>query len=222
MITEAVIAMLSLLVVDPLNLPRQALVALLSLQPGFSVVAETESYADVTLLARRHQPRVAVVVARGGLLTVIPTVQQIRADLPTMPIVTVGSRNIPEAGYALVQAGATGYLSPEASATELFTAIQTVAGGEAYLTAEIARELLNRARGRNGVTRMIGYFTLSEREREVLRGIVEGDSNQEIAARAGLSPNTVQTHRSHILAKLRVGSTAQLVRYAVSLGLIDA
>jgi len=116
------------------------------------------------------------------------------------------------------EAGASGYVLKEAADTEVITAVRAVAAGERYVHPALgarllAAELAERKRA--------DADPLSEREREVLRLLALGHTNQEIAKLLYISVRTAETHRAHIMQKLRLTSRAELVRYALAEGLLD-
>jgi two-component system response regulator NreC len=114
--------------------------------------------------------------------------------------------------------GASGYVLKEAADTEVVDAVREVAKGGRYVHPELGARLIaaeekERVRAEED--------PLSDREREVLRLLALGHTNQEIAKMLYLSVRTVETHRAHIMQKLRVSSRAELVRYAIEQGLLD-
>jgi two-component system, NarL family, response regulator NreC len=121
-----------------------------------------------------------------------------------------------------LQAGATGYLLKDSADTELIGAVTAVAAGKSFFSPAVARVMLDdyvrHLAGKGIVDR---YESLSEREREIFQLIAEGHSNKEIAELLSVSPATVETHRAHILHKLDVHNTAELVLYAVRRGVIS-
>jgi two-component system nitrate/nitrite response regulator NarL len=119
----------------------------------------------------------------------------------------------------IIQSGARGFLLKNTKPAEVVTAICKVAAGHTCFGDELAVQALNQL-ATNGGTIVPNDKGLSAREREVLIGIAEGLGNKEIAARLGISARTVETHRGHIMQKLKIHSIAGLTRYAVSIGLV--
>ena len=120
-----------------------------------------------------------------------------------------------------IRAGAQGYLRKDTSPVQLREAIRAVARGEEFFSPAVARRLVDAVRGdaeRNEQAERLEILT--PREREVLAGIVNGDTNKEIAAALGISIRTVETHRESIMRKLNIRSVAGLTRFAVSCGMI--
>jgi DNA-binding NarL/FixJ family response regulator len=121
-----------------------------------------------------------------------------------------------------LQAGAQGYLLKDSADTELIRAVTAVAAGKSFFSPAVARVMLDdyvKHLADRGITDR--YEALSEREREIFQLIAEGNSNKEVADVLSISPATVETHRSHILQKLDVHNTAELVLYAVRRGVIS-
>jgi two-component system, NarL family, response regulator NreC len=115
-------------------------------------------------------------------------------------------------------AGATGYVLKEAADTEVVAAIREVARGGRYVSPELGARLLA---ADAEAERRAGEDPLSDREREVLRLLALGHTNQEIAKQLYISVRTAETHRAHIMQKLRLQSRAELVRYAIDQKLLD-
>src|SRR5205823_5866094 len=115
-------------------------------------------------------------------------------------------------------AGASGYVLKEAADAEVVAAVQEVARGGRYVNPELGARLIE---ADAAAERRAEEDPLSEREREVLRLLALGHTNQEIAKQLYISVRTAETHRAHIMQKLRLGSRAELVRYAISQGLLE-
>jgi len=121
-----------------------------------------------------------------------------------------------------LRAGARGYLLKDSAGTDLIRGVAAVAAGKSFFSPAVARVMLDDYVHRladKGVADR--YDSLSEREREIFQLVAEGRSNKEIAALLSVSPATVETHRAHILQKLDVHNTAELVLYAVRRGVIS-
>jgi two-component system response regulator NreC len=207
-------AAVSIVLADDHAVVRTGLRMLLETEPGFRVAAEA---GDVET-ARRHvrgcRPAVLVLdlnMPGGSSVEAIPA---IRAEAPDTHIVVLTMQEEPAFARQALAAGATGYVLKKAADSELVEAVRRAAVGETYLNptlgARIAREP---APGPPD--------DLSPREVEVLRLIALGHTNVEIAGHLFLSVRTVETHRAHIQQKLRVGTRAELVRYAIRRGLVE-
>ena len=117
------------------------------------------------------------------------------------------------------EAGASGYVLKEAADAELVAAIRDVAAGGRYVHPELGARLVA---AETAERRHAEEDPLSDREREVLRLLALGHTNQEIAKELYISVRTAETHRAHIMQKLRLSSRAELVRYALSEGLLES
>jgi DNA-binding NarL/FixJ family response regulator len=117
-----------------------------------------------------------------------------------------------------IRAGASGYLTKEGASGELVSAIRKVAGGGAYISAEVAQQLaLNAMPGAKAAL----HDTLSDREFQVFRLIAEGKSVSDIAERLNLSVKTVSTHKANLMQKMNMGTIGELIRYALAHRLVD-
>jgi len=180
------------------------------------VVATATDAASAIEAARTHRPDVLVldISMPGGGLEVARRVREM--ELPTKIVILTmyaEDRYVMEA----VRLGAAGYVLKRAADTELIDAIRAVAAGDAYLTPAAVRLLLATQQNENGRPEP----ALSPREREVLRFTARGFSNLEIAERLFVSPKTVDTYRSRIMAKLDLHRRSELVEYALGHGLLE-
>jgi DNA-binding NarL/FixJ family response regulator len=208
--------MIELLVTDDHTIFRSGLCRLLLDEPDIRVAAEAENGAEaLSLIARRRFDLVLMDInmeGRSGL----EVLQSIRNCAPSLPVLM---SMYPEAQYALVavQAGANGYVAKDADPFELVTAIRKVAAGGQYLSAGVAPAIRDRLRG---VDERPPHQRLSVREHQILLMLLKGTSLTIIGEEMMISVKTVSTHRTHILEKLGVANTAELVLYAVRQGLI--
>jgi len=180
------------------------------------VVATATDAASAVAAAQEHRPDVLVldISMPGGGLEVARRVREM--ELPSkIVILTMFSedRYVMEA----VRLGAAGYVLKRSADKELLEAIRAVAAGEAYLTPAAVRLLLATQQREHGRVEPV----LSPREREVLRFTARGYSNLEIAERLFVSPKTVDTYRSRIMAKLDLHRRSELVEYALGHGLLE-
>jgi two-component system, NarL family, response regulator NreC len=206
---------IGIVIADDHAVVRRGLKQLLGAEPDFEVLAEAGDIEDARRFVRGHHPEVLVLdlnLPGGSSLKHIPA---IRADSPGTQIVVLTMQNEPAYAREALGAGALGYVLKEAAETELVEAVRRAAVGDTYLNPRLgARVAAEPPPGPPD--------GLSEREVDVLRMISLGYTNAEIAAQLFLSVRTVETHRAHIQQKLRLGSRAELVRYALDHKLIQA
>jgi two-component system response regulator NreC len=207
--------MIGVVIADDHAVVRRGLKQLLGAEPDLEVLAEAGDIDDARRYVRGHHPQVLVLdlnLPGGSSLKHIPS---IRAESPDTQIVVLTMQNEPAYAREALGAGALGYVLKEAAETELVEAVRRAAVGDTYLNPRLgARVAAEPPPGPPD--------GLSEREVDVLRMISLGYTNAEIAARLYLSVRTVETHRAHIQQKLRLGSRAELVRYALDHKLIQA
>ena len=213
---------LRLLLGDDHTLFRHGLLKILEERPEWTVVAEVGDGRECVRQAIALTPDVAVLDIGMPLLNGIEATRQIvrRADSTAVPILSMHADE-PYIMEAL-QAGAKGYLLKDSAAKDLIRGIEVVATGKSFFSPSVSRVLLDdyvRRMTHAGVTDR--YQTLSEREREVFQLIAEGHTNKTIADMLSVSPTTIETHRAHILHKLDIHNTAELVLYAVRRGVVS-
>lgn len=209
---------LRLLVVDDHPLIRLGFHQLVADQADLRIAAEAESGVDALRLLEQVDVDVVVLDMAMPGRSGIEILRRIRARASAPPVL-IYSR-FPAEQYALrtQRAGAAGYVNKGASSAELLRALRAVAAGERVLPEGVARELAALERRRYGPA----HEALSDREFEVLRLLVTGRSVSAIAQELSLSIKTVSTHRTRLLRKLALSSTADLVHYAIDHGLDDS
>jgi two-component system, NarL family, response regulator NreC len=214
-------ARLRIVLGDDHTLVRQGICKILEDQPEWEVVAQASDGREAVKHTVQLQPDVAILDIGMPLLNGIEATRQIVRRTPDVRVLIL-SMHADEAYITqALRAGATGYLLKDSADAELIRAVTAVAAGKSFFSPAVARVMLDdyvrHLAGKGIVDR---YESLSEREREVFQLIAEGHSNKEIAELLTVSPATVETHRAHIMQKLDVHNTAELVLYAVRRGVI--
>jgi DNA-binding NarL/FixJ family response regulator len=167
-------------------------------------------------------PDVAVLDIAMPLLNGIEATRQIARRAPAVRVLILSMHAEEAYVTQAVQAGAKGYLLKDSADSDLVRGVAAVAAGKSFFSPAAAKVMLDdylRHLSEKGIVNR--YDALSEREREVLQLIAEGHSSKEVAEVLSISPATVETHRAHILQKLDVHNTAELVLYAVRRGVIS-
>jgi len=206
------------------NVVRDGLRLLLDAQSDIKVIAEATTGREAVRFAREDCPDVAVLDISMPHLDGLQATNLIRVECPQVQILILTMHESDAYFFRALQAGAAGYILKKAASEELINAVRVVARGEAFFYPPLARKLLNNYLEQSGTTLPAGppgYEALSDREREIMFLLVRGFSNQEIADNLVISPSTVQTHRTHIMQKLGLETTVDLVRYAIRHGLIE-
>ena len=191
---------------------------LLEAEQDLDVVAEAADAGGAILEARAHKPDVVlldvVMPGRSGI-EVLPDLLK---EAPGTIVLVLSMQDDPAYVREAFAAGASGYVLKEAADTEVVAAVREVAEGRRYVHPALGARLVTaeadeRERAEDD--------PLSEREHEVLRLLALGHTNQEIAEALYISVRTVETHRAHIMQKLRISTRAELVRYAISRGVLE-
>jgi DNA-binding NarL/FixJ family response regulator len=213
---------LRIVLADDHTIVRQGLRKILEAQPEWSVVAEASDGRETVRSALEHQPDVVILDIGMPLLNGIEATKQIVRRMPKVGVVILSMHSDETYILQALQAGARAYLLKDSADTDLIRGVSAAAAGKSFFSPIVARVMLDdylRHLSQKGI--LDRYESLSEREREIFQLIAEGHSNKEIADLLSVSPSTVDTHRTHILQKLDVHSTAELVLYAVRRGVIS-
>jgi two-component system, NarL family, response regulator NreC len=203
---------ITIVLADDHAVVRAGLRLLLETGPGHEVLAEAATAEDALRYARAHRPSVLVLDLNMPGRPSLEVIPEIVEAVPETAIVVLTMQDDPAFARQALQNGAHGFVLKEAADEELLQAVHLAVRGETYLNPRLGARL---------ATTPVGPpDDLTERELEILRLIALGHTNAEIAGQLYLSVRTVETHRAHIQQKLRLGSRAELVRYALDHGLL--
>jgi len=212
-----------LLVADDHPVVRAGLRMLLGTQPDMEVVGEAVDGATAVEQALELRPDVVVmdITMRGA--NGLAATREIVKRIPQTKVLVLTMHDSEEYLRQTLEAGATGYVLKQAADTELVVAIRAVCRGEIYLYPVFTRVLLGDlgSRETGGPGQRDSYELLSPREKEVLRLVALGHTNQKIADQLFLSVKTIETYRARVMEKLNLRTRAALVRYALLRGLLD-
>jgi DNA-binding NarL/FixJ family response regulator len=187
------------------------------IQDECEVVGVAENGRDAISLAEKLKPELIFLDVTMPLLNGIEVARQIHKQDPNAKIIFVTMQLNRAFVREAFQAGASGYVMKQASATELCTAIQDVQKGRFFVSPLVSEQLLGRALPTDQVPSQL-FGSLTPRQREVLQLVAEGKSAKEIASLLFISVKTVEFHKKHLMHELNLRSTAALVRYAVENG----
>jgi len=206
------------LIADDHAVVRAGLRLLLDAAEGIEVVGEAGSGEEAVRLTRSVKPDVVLMdVVMPGMSGIEATGPALDAA-PETKVLVLSMQDDPNYVREAFEAGASGYVLKEAADSEVVQAVREVAAGHHYVHPTLgARLIAAEAEAR----RKADSDPLSDREREVLRLLALGHTNQEIAKMLYISVRTAETHRSHIMTKLRLTTRAELVRHAISEGLLE-
>jgi len=213
---------LRILLADDHTVVRAGLRVLLEKTPNLEVVEETENGRQAVELAAALKPDVVVMDVGMPMLNGIEATKQIANQCPETRVVILSMHSDETYVMRALQAGACGYLLKDSAAVDLIGAIEAVTHGKSFFSPKVSRILAEdyvRVLKQKGAVDT--YDLLTSREREILQLLAEGRSNKEVATALNISLYTVETHRGHILQKLNLHNSAELVLYAVRKGIIS-
>jgi two-component system, NarL family, response regulator NreC len=206
------------LIVDDHAVVRSGLRLVLEAEEDVEPVGEAGTARDAIFQNRSLKPDVIlldVVMPDQSGLDIIPTLLHER---PEVKVLVLSMQDDPQYVRQAFAAGASGYVLKEAVDAEVVAAVREVAKGGRYVHPELGARLVA---AETEAAKRAEEDPLSDREREVLRLLALGHTNQEIAKQLYISVRTAETHRAHIMQKLRLSSRAELVRHALAQGLLD-
>ncbi len=201
---------IQILIADDHPIVRDGLNAVINDQPDMEVVAEAANGKDAVELALQYRPDVTLIDLRMPQKNGVEAVTAIRAEWPQARIIILTTYDGDEDIYRALQAGAQAYLLKGMPRAELLDTIRAVHAGHKRLPPEVATKLAER----------ISAAELTDRERQVLKLIVEGYSNKEIGERLSITEGTVKSHVNGVLGKLGVHDRTQAVTEAVRRGIV--
>jgi two-component system response regulator NreC len=213
---------LRILLADDHTLLRQGLRKILQERSDWEVVAEAGDGREAVRQTLAVQPDIAILDIGMPLLNGIEATRQIVRRLPDIHILILSMHANEAYIIQALKAGAKGYLLKDSADTDLIRGVVAVASGKSFFSPAVAKVMLDdyvRHLTEKGIADR--FDSLSEREREIFQLVAEGHSNKEVAELLSVSPTTIETHRAHILQKLDVHNTAELVLYAVRRGVIS-
>ena len=210
--------MIRVLIVDDHAVLRSGLHLLLDKESDIEVVGEAGNVREAVFEARAQKPDVVLMDVVMPGQSGIEGVPLVLKEAPDAKVLVLSMQDDPRYVHEAFAAGAAGYILKEAVDAEVVGAIHQVATGDKYVHPALGARLVAaeaEAKAREQAD------PLSDREREVMRLLALGHTNQEIAKMLYISVRTAETHRAHIMQKLRLSTRAELVRYAIDQGLLD-
>lgn len=194
---------------------RDGLKEILLSADGFNLLGEVACGSELLELLRQSKPDVVITDINMPGISGIDLITRIHGLYPMLPILVLSMLDEPQIASYAIKAGAHGYITKNRNATELLTALREVACGGKYIERGIAEHLLF-----NDYSAGALHCTLSARERSVFDLLIIGKDTNKIAEILCISNKTVSTHKVNLLGKMKMKSTAELVKYAVQSGLL--
>jgi len=200
-----------ILIADDHPVVREGLAAMIKRRTDMTVVAEANHGQEAVALFHQHQPDVVLMDLRMPEMDGVEAILTIREQTPEARVIVLTTYDTDEDIYRALRAGAKAYLLKDTPREELLDTIRAVSAGRTRVPSDVAAKLVER----------VSSEALTAREVDVLRLIVAGHSNREIATLLYISEGTVKTHVNHILMKLGVSDRTQVVTTALRRGLVS-
>jgi len=213
---------IKIILADDHRIFRKGLKSLLSERENIEVLAEADNGDEALEAARKYKPEIVLMDIAMPKMDGIEATRQIRERFPDIEVVILSMHAKKAYIDQVLKAGAKGYVLKDSDEENLLSAINTVHNGGYYLDSPIADQVLSdyfRDKSKRELKKQSD--PLSEREREVLRLLAEGHSNQEVADTLYISRKTVENHRANIVRKTGAQGQVGLTKYAARIGLID-
>jgi DNA-binding NarL/FixJ family response regulator len=211
---------INVILADDHAVVRQGIRRFLEEDPLIDVVAEASDGAEAIRLVAAHQPDVAVLDIRMPEVTGVEATRRIKARFPETHVLILTAYDDDPYVFALLEAGADGYVLKTASADQLVDAVRTVYRGESALSPEVASKVVRQATGRRPASAADQIEPLTPREIDVLHLVAQGMTNREVGQELGISHRTVQGHLASVYDKLQVNSRTEAVTQALKRGWI--
>lgn len=207
------------LLADDHPVVRWGLIRCLSSQAHMEVVGEAADGLEALRKARALLPDVVLMDIGMPGLDGLEATEILHREQPAMKVLLLSMHPYKGHVQRILQSGAHGFMLKDARPADVVAAIRKIASGETYFTPEMASKALRDLA--QSATNASQLNLLTQREREVLVGIAEGFSNKDIGLHLAISARTIETHRGHIMRKLKIHTIAGLTRFAVSEGLVE-
>lgn len=208
-----------LFIVDDHQIVRDGLRLIFKDQPDFEVIGDSPGGpAAIEEIVARSPDLVTTDIEMPGIDGISLT-RQIKGRAPHIRVVILSAHADPRFVREALQAGVMGYLLKLNAGRELIHAVHSAMGGQIYLCPEVSTVVVREYQRHVHTTTPSDHGVLSEREREILRHIADGETTKEIAMALNVSSKTIEAHRLNIMAKLKLNSIAELTKYAIREGI---
>jgi DNA-binding NarL/FixJ family response regulator len=208
-----------IILADDHKITRQGLHSLIDENEDMEVIAEAQNGREAVELAREMNPDVVIIDVSMPDLNGVEATRQIVQENPKIRVIALSMHSDTLFVSEMLKSGACGYLLKDCAFQELKQAIRSVIEGKAYLSPSISGVVVEDYLHRLSKAETFISEILTDREREVLQLIAEGQSTKQIALKLHISAKTVETHRRQIMNKLDLHTVAELTKYAIRKGL---
>ncbi len=214
--------MITIALADDHHVVRQGFKALLEAEKDFKLLGEAADGLEAVRLVEEKKPNVLVLDLMVPRLHGLEVIRQLRKSVPETRILVLSMHADEPYVMEALRNGAGGYVLKDATATDLASAVRTVAAGRRYLSPVLAERAISGYVTHPGESELDVYDTLTNREREILQLAAEGKTSVEIGKTLFISPRTAETHRANLMRKLSLRSQTDLVRFAIRKKIIPA
>ena len=211
--------MIRIVLADDHAIVREGLKRIVGDAPDFQVAGEAADGNEVLRVVRETDFDVLVLDLAMPGRSGMELIKLVKAEKPKLRILVLSMHQETQYAVRAIKSGASGYLTKESAPGQLEQAIRKIAAGGAYISAEVAQQLALGAMP--GAASALPHESLSDREFEVFRLLVDGEAVTDIAAQLNLSVKTVSTHKANLMQKLGLTNQTELLRYALKNGLAD-
>lgn len=208
--------MIRIVIADDHAIVREGLKRIVADAGDLEVIDEAGDGTGVMKIVREQELEVLVLDLSMPGRSGMELIKLVRSEQPKIRILVLSMHQELQYAVRAIKSGASGYLTKESAPGQLVQAIRKVASGGAYISAEVAEQL---ALGAMPGGQALPHSTLSDREFEVFRLLVDGVSVSEIAARLSVSVKTVSSHKANLMQKMGLANQTELIRYAMKHGL---
>src|SRR3990172_2380211 len=205
---------ISVMIVDDHTLVRDGIRALLELVDDFEVVGEAADGKESLDKIKELSPDVVLMDMAMPKMNGLEAIRRIRKDFPSTKVIAVTQHDDTEYVVPVIKAGARGFITKMAASSEIVSAIRAVNKGDSFLSASAAAALIHDYQ-RHGDGEIDPYDKLTDREKEVLKLVVEGKTVREIASMMVINPKSVEAYKTSLRNKLNIHNQTDLIKYAI-------
>lgn len=207
--------MIKILIADDHNMLINGLKLILAVRKDFKVIASANNGIEVIELVKKEKPDLILLDINMPMLNGYQTIRLLKSDFPEINVIVLSMLNDKRSVWNMLEAGAKGYLFKNTDDKNLFKAIDEVSNGRYYVTEDLESILEEFLQNNKNPDKGNKPQLLSSREIKIVRLIIDGNTNAQIADMLYLSIRTVDTHRKNIFHKLNLNNAASLVKYAL-------
>ena len=211
-----------ILIADDHTIFRQGLKMLLEQEDDMEVVGEAGNGSETLDLVKKIKPEVLLLDIAMPEMDGVQVAQELKKILPEIKVIVLTTHAEDQFIFEFLKLGVSGYVLKDSASQELIYSIRKSKDGMAFIDPSISKKVMEKfTQVTGGKKDFVDYGKLSDREKEILQLVTEGNSNKEVAQKLYISPKTVENHKANIMKKLNIHDRIALTKYALRLGLID-